>query len=155
MIGEEGRKEGRMGERMGELTTFSRLLCPLVRFALVFLENRLRANHIPRTERHHGQRVSALRGTGVEMYAQRWILGTMQRAVLVGVAETVIRLRVAEIRGLRVQLGGVGFVLEDIITVAALVEETKLVRRSVVLEVRRLGGTLEPLQTLPLAIDKA
>ena len=49
---------------------------PLIRLAIIFLQNRLRPNKIPSTKRHHSERMPILRGGRVEMDAERWIART-------------------------------------------------------------------------------
>ena len=91
-----------------------------------------------------------LRRPGIEMHAQRRIPRTAQLAMLIRVPESEIRFHVAQVRGLREELRGVGFVAEDIVPVTRLVQKTELVRRGVVLEIRTLGCPFEPLQ--PFAV---
>ena len=75
--------------------------------------------------------------------------------MLVRVAEAEIRFRVAEVGGLGEQLGGVGFVAEDVFAVAGFVQQAELVGRGVVLEVCAFGGALEPFEAFAVVAVQA
>ena len=135
-------------------TSLCSLPGPLIRLVFVLVEHRLGADHVPRTQRHHGARV-AFRGRAcIEMYAQCWILGTAQLAQLIRLAQSMIRFYVAKFRRLSEELRCILLVFEYVVTVACFMEQAQFVGCTVVLDISTFSSAFKPRQAFSLPVSK-
>ena len=95
------------------------------------------------------------RRDGIKMHTERRIAGTSQQAMLIRIAQLKRRLGMTQIRGLRIQLGGIALIAENIVAPPSLMHAAELVRSGIVLEIGALGGALEPLEALTIALAEA